>query len=152
MHYGGGGLAPEDDDDEDDEEDDDEDEEEGDNEPAAPPKKRVGRPPKGSSMGMTGDQYGSMAGNAMGLSLPRGAGGSSASTSHEPLKLRRKRAGSGGTAIEAAAVLASMLEPGDDPTAGAGSIIKRRKGRAGELQIMVPGAAGRIRQTIPLHK
>ena len=147
MHYGGGGLGPDDDDDEDDEEDDDEDEED-DNEPAAPLKKRVGRPPKGSgggAMGMAGDQYASMAGNAMGLSLPRGAGGLAASASHEPLKLRRKRAGSGGTAIEAAAVLASMLGPDDDPTAGAGSIIKRRKGRAGELQIMVPGAAGRHR-------
>ena len=147
MHYGGGGLVP-DDDDEDDEEDDD-DEDEDDNEPAAPLKKRVGRPPKGSgggAMGLAGtEQYAAMAGNAMGLSLPRGAGGLAASASHEPLKLRRKRAASGGTAIEAAAVLASMLGPEDEegnPTAGAGSIIKRRKGRAGELQIMVPGAAG----------
>ena len=153
MHYGGGGLVPDDEDEEEDDEDDDE--EVDDNEPAAPLKKRVGRPPKGSSMSAMGlggaEQYAAMAGNAMGLSLPRGAGGLAASASHEPLKLRRKRAASGGTAIEAAAVLASMLEPDDEDgnaAAGAGSIIKRRKGRAGELQIMVPGAAGKY--TLPL--
>lgn len=113
--------------------------------PIALLKKRVGRPPKNPAL------VAALAGCGMGPGLVRedigsdvGTGAGARGGSHEPLKLRRKRAGSAG-ASEAAAVLASMLDP-DEEEAGGASIIKRRK--RGELQIMVPGsttAAGTVR-------